>query len=102
MNKFEFLPNLTLEQAKDMISKWQRKYDDALHQKYHAQSIAFDLKFPDRALATIDEMKAVSFYWSEELKIAIEKRNKMSQELQETKAEMQLLKLKLKKYEKEG
>lgn len=96
-----FLPNITLEQAKEMIQKLQRKYDDATQQKYHAQSIAFNLIFPERKNITdIEQINANAFYWAQELKKAIEKRDKFSQELQEAKAELNFLKTQLKKYQK--
>jgi len=97
----QFLPNITLEQAKELIQKLQRKLDDAVMQKFHAQSIAFDLMFPDKKTGEIEELKAFAFYWKEELKKAIDKRDKLSQQLQESVAENHLLRTQLKKYQKE-
>jgi len=46
-------------------------------------------------------LKAFAFYWKEELKKAIDKRDKLSQQLQESVAENHLLRTQLKKYQKE-
>ena len=97
-----FLPNLTLDQAREMISKWQRKYDDAIQQKFHAQNIAFDLMFPDKKTSELEEVKAFAFYWQEELKKAIGMRDKVKRELEELRAEHQLLKVQLKNALKGG
>lgn len=89
-------PNLTLEKAKEMIGKLQARHDDAVHQKVLAQSIAFKLQFPDPKLNTIDYLSADNIYLREELKKVIEKRDRCKKELEEMKAENNLLKIQLK------
>jgi len=80
----------------------QRRCDEAIQDKFHAQNIAFDLMFPEKKTGELEELKAFAFYWKEELKKAIEKRDKFSQENQELRAENNLLRTQLKKYQKEA
>lgn len=95
------LPNLTLEEARGLISRWQRKFDAAQQDKIYAQSIAFDLIYPEKKTSTLDEVKALVFYYRTELEKAIAKRDTGKAENECLRAENHALKLQLKLQQKE-
>lgn len=89
-------PNLTLEGAKELISKLQRKCDTAMQDKLHAQAVAFDLTYPEKRNSSADELKAQVFYFKNELERAIVKRDTSKAENECLRAENHALKLQLK------
>jgi hypothetical protein len=99
-NKREGYPNITLEQAKDILTRLQRRVDEAVNQKYKAQNIAFDLLFPDFKCGDIETLKAQVCFYKIELDDACLKRDKVKCICEELRAENNLLKAQLKTYEK--
>jgi len=90
------LPNLTLEEARVLISRWQRKFDAAMQDKFSAQAVAFDLTYPEKRNSSIDGLKAQAFYFKTELERAIAKRDTSKAENECLRAENHALKLQLK------
>ena len=98
VNKEQFLPNITLDEAKELVSKWQKKCDDAMQQKIKAQSLLFDMLYPN---VKGDEIKALVAYYKEEVKSVIASRDKVKREIEELRAECYLLKTQVKNFQKE-
>jgi len=101
MNRGDRFPNITLEQAKELLRKQKSQIDRAMDDKIRAQNIAFDLLYPDFKPGDIERLKALVVYYQSELKQAIDSRDRARQEANEVKAENSLLKITLKKYKKE-
>lgn len=93
-------PNITLEQAKELLVKQHRQLDIATAEKYKAQNIAFDYMFPEFRIGDAEVLKAQVYYFKTELNEAIAKRDSLKQEVNELRAENNLLKVTLKKYER--
>jgi hypothetical protein len=101
MEKKDGFPNITLEQAKELIGKWQRQVDVAIAEKHKAMNIAFDFMYPDFKIGDIELLKSQVVYFQSEMKNAIKERDKAKQRVNELIAENNLLKIKLRGLEKE-
>ena len=85
------MPNLSIEQAREMISKLQRDKDNAIHQKYKAQATLFDILYEAKPMPKDFELKADNIYLKSELKEAIRKRDLYKAEADALRQEIMLM-----------
>ena len=85
--KYNPIPDLSIEKAREMITNLQRQAHTAVSKRNVAQSVAFDLLFKDFQHSTDTDLKAECFNAKEELRhIAIE-RDKLKVVVKQLRAE---------------